>query len=286
MTVLGIYEKALPKGITWLERLTLAKELGFSFVEMSIDETDERLARLDWSMEERKQVREAMSLTGIGIYSICLSGHRRFPFGSADADKRAEALIIMDKAIDLAVDLGVRNIQLAGYDVYYEDKTPLSRERFVENLKLAVNMAASRQVMLSIEIMDDSFMNSISKFNRLKKQIPSPWLQVYPDIGNLSAWPDNDVNYELELGLGSMAAIHLKDTQRVSETFPGKFKEVQWGEGDVDFLGTLKTLKRIGYEGTFLLEMWSETEENPKKAIEEAKAYILPILREAGYPCM
>jgi L-ribulose-5-phosphate 3-epimerase len=27
--------------------------LGFDFVEMSVDETDERLARLDWSREQR-----------------------------------------------------------------------------------------------------------------------------------------------------------------------------------------------------------------------------------------
>ncbi|PLN13627.1 xylulose 5-phosphate 3-epimerase, partial [Klebsiella pneumoniae] len=45
---LGIYEKALPAGECWLERLKLAKALGFDFVEMSLDETDARLARLDW----------------------------------------------------------------------------------------------------------------------------------------------------------------------------------------------------------------------------------------------
>lgn len=40
---LGIYEKALPAGECWLERLRLAKTLGFDFVEMSVDETDARL---------------------------------------------------------------------------------------------------------------------------------------------------------------------------------------------------------------------------------------------------
>lgn len=283
MTILGIYEKALPKNISWLERLTLAKELGFDFVEMSIDETDDRLSRLDWTNEERNEVVEAMNSTGVNILSICLSGHRRFPFGSVDKEKREKALEIMQKAIDLAVYLGIRNIQLAGYDVYYEDKSPLTRELFIENLKKAVKMAASKQVMLSIEIMDDPFINSITKFNRIKDQIQSPWLQVYPDIGNLSAWPGNDVNYELEIGVNSIVAVHLKDTKNVTDDYPGKFKEVPWGEGNVDFLGALKTLKRIGYEGTFLLEMWSETEDDPKTAIEKAKEFILPIMQEAGY---
>lgn len=38
---IGIYEKALPKNITWQERLSLAKACGFEFIEMSIDESNE-----------------------------------------------------------------------------------------------------------------------------------------------------------------------------------------------------------------------------------------------------
>ena len=50
---LGIYEKALAKDLSWPERLVLAKSCGFDFVEMSVDETDERLSRLDWSTAQR-----------------------------------------------------------------------------------------------------------------------------------------------------------------------------------------------------------------------------------------
>ncbi|MDY9063255.1 xylulose 5-phosphate 3-epimerase, partial [Escherichia coli] len=35
---LGIYEKALPAGECWLERLRLAKKLGLDFVLYSVDE--------------------------------------------------------------------------------------------------------------------------------------------------------------------------------------------------------------------------------------------------------
>ncbi|EOH92830.1 hexulose-6-phosphate isomerase [Enterococcus haemoperoxidus ATCC BAA-382] len=283
MTTIGIYEKALPKDIDWKERLLLAKKLEFDFVEMSIDETDERLQRLDWTKEERKEVREAIHETGVKILSICLSGHRRFPFGSEDRSKRIEAMNLMGKAIDLASDLGVRTIQLAGYDVYYEKKTLKSREYFIENLKKAVAMAAAKEIVLSIEIMDDPFINSISKFLKIKDQIRSPYLQVYPDVGNLSAWPENDVGYELEIGIDQISAIHLKDTLAVTEQFSGKFKEVPFGSGCVDFLGCLKTLKRLEYNGPFLIEMWSENSETPEKEIEQAKAFLFPYLKEAGY---
>lgn len=283
MGTIGIYEKALPRNISWEQRLLLAKKLGFDFVEMSIDETDERLKRLDWTSEKRQEIREVIHETGVNILSICLSGHRRFPFGSKDREKRETALILMEKAIELASDLGVRIIQLAGYDVYYEKKTVTSRAYFIENLKKAVALAAKKEVILSIEIMDDPFMNSISKFLKIKKQIRSPYLQVYPDIGNLSAWPENDIGYELECGIDQISAIHLKDTLAVTKEFPGKFKEVPFGSGCVDFLGCLKTLKRLDYNGPFLIEMWSETSEVPEQEIKQAKAFLFPLLKEVGY---
>lgn len=280
---LGIYEKALPKNISWRERFEIAKKLGFDYIEISIDETDERLSRLNWNSEERLNILKDMAETNIRITSMCLSGHRRFPFGSKDPKIRIQALKIMRDAIDLAVDLGIRTIQLAGYDVYYEEKNETTRSYFIENLRQAVSYAASKQVTLAIEIMDDPFINSISKYLRIKKNIASPYLKVYPDLGNLSAWEENDVSYELEIGIDEIAAIHLKDTLSVTSTYKGKFKNVPFGAGCVDFVGCLKTLKRLNYEGSFLIEMWSETEADPIIHIKEAKAFIERQLKEAHY---
>jgi hexulose-6-phosphate isomerase len=71
---LGIYEKALPKDLSWPERLVLAKSCGFDFVEMSVDETDERLSRLDWSTTQRASLVEAMLETGVAI-PLCACLH-------------------------------------------------------------------------------------------------------------------------------------------------------------------------------------------------------------------
>ncbi|SQD10826.1 putative L-xylulose 5-phosphate 3-epimerase [Citrobacter freundii] len=64
---LGIYEKALPKGTSWVEKLAVAKSCGFDFVEMSVDESDERLARLDWTQAERMEIIQAIQQTGVRI---------------------------------------------------------------------------------------------------------------------------------------------------------------------------------------------------------------------------
>ncbi|KXT79889.1 L-ribulose-5-phosphate 3-epimerase [Streptococcus oralis] len=281
---IGIYEKATPKHFTWKERLAFAKELGFDFVEMSVDESDARLARLDWTKEERLELVKAIYETGVRIPSICFSGHRRYPLGSNDPVLEAKSLETMKACIELAQDLGVRVIQLAGYDVYYEEKSPTTRERFLKNLRLACDWAEEAQVILAIEIMDDPFINSIEKYLAVEREISSPYLFVYPDTGNVSAW-HNDIYSEFLLGHQSLAALHLKDTYPVTENSKGQFRDVPFGQGSVDWEGMFDVLKKTNYKGPFLIEMWSEnceTVEETKKAIQEAQAFLYPLIEKAG----
>lgn len=272
---LGIYEKALPAGEDWLARLTMAKELGFDFVEMSVDESDHRLARLDWSREQRMAVVDAVARTGIRIPSLCLSAHRRYPLGCEDDVTRSQGLEVMRKAIVLAQDLGIRVIQLAGYDVYYQDANDHTRERFRAGLKEAVEMASRAQVTLAMEIMDYPLMNSISKALGYAHYLNNPWFQLYPDIGNLSAW-DNDVQMELASGAGHIVAVHVKDTRQ------GVFKNVPFGQGVVEFERCFKTLLDTGYQGPYLIEMWSETASDPLKEVREARAWVVDKMQKAG----
>lgn len=281
---LGIYEKALPKHLTWQDRLSLAKACGFDFVEMSVDETDERLARLDWTKAQRLDLVRAIIETGITVPSMCLSGHRRFPFGSHDEQTRQKAYEIMEKALQLASDVGIRTIQLAGYDVYYEEQDAGTIARFEEGLQWAVERAASMQITLAVEIMDTKFMSSITRWKAWEEKIRSPWFTVYPDVGNLSAWND-DVAGELALGIDKISAIHLKDTFKVTDTCAGQFRDVPFGEGCVDFVHVFKTLEKLNYRGAFLIEMWTEKAEEPVAEIIEARRWIETKMQEGGMTC-
>jgi hexulose-6-phosphate isomerase len=264
-----------------MARLSLAHALGFDFVEMSIDETDEKLARLDWSAAERASLRAAVAETGVTVPSMCLSGHRRFPFGSRDPDIRAKAREIMRKAIDLSVSIGLRTIQLAGYDVYYEPSDEGTRQRFVEGLRWAVDEAARSQVMLAVEIMDTPLVNSITAWLEYAKIIESPFFCVYPDLGNLSAW-GNDAPAELRKGIAKIVAIHLKETLRVTKDFPGQFRDVPFGTGCVDFVACFRTLAELGYRGPFLIEMWTEKSAEPIVEVAHARSWLLERMRRGG----
>lgn len=277
---IGIYEKALPNSFTWEEKFMAAKKAGFDYMEISIDESDERLARLDWTDEEIETFRSVMRFTGISIPTMCLSGHRKYPFGSKDPKIRARAMEIMEKAINLSVKLGIRCIQLAAYDVYYEDSDDETKRLFLEGMKEAVAMASRAGVILAMEIMDTEFVGTIVRAMHYLKEIPSPYLKIYPDMGNLSNF-SKDVGGEFELGLSETVAIHVKETK------PGIFKEVPFGEGEVRFTEIFQKLKELNYQGMFLIEMWADNSScqsigQAAKKIAEAYQFVIEKMQEAG----
>lgn len=280
---LGIYEKAMPKTLSWDERFAMARQGGFDFVEISIDETDDRLSRLDWTRTQRHEFVELKEKHEIAVPTMCLSGHRKYPFGSHDPAVRERAMDIMKKAIDFAVDTGVRTIQLAGYDVYYEEADESTLENYTKGMAEAITLAAGAQVTLATEIMDTPFMSSITKWKHWDNMFKSPWFGVYPDVGNLTAW-GNDVLNELTIGIDKISAIHLKETKPVTDTFPGQFRDLHFGEGTVDFVSIFKKLKELNYRGTFLLEMWGEKDPEALKHIIEAREFIEQRMKEADFP--
>lgn len=249
---LGLYEKSIPAGLDWKEKLEAAKAAGYDFVEISIDETEEKLKRLDMSEADRLSMVSLMKIVGLPIRTMCLSGHRKYPLGSHDPKIRARGMEIMEKAIRLADDLGIRIIQLAGYDVYYEDSSTETKQYFMENLQKATEMAAGAGVVLGFETMETEFMNTVEKSMSFVRQISSMYLNVYPDIGNITNAANSygtDVLEDLRTGKGHLVAMHLK------ETIPGHFREIPFGQGHVDFESAIKTAWELGVR-KFVTEFW------------------------------
>lgn len=272
--LLGLYEKALDPKLGWHMRFEKAKELGFDFIEISIDETDERLSRLDWSLTEIEEFRHAAFESGMTCQSMCLSVHRRFPFGSKDSAVREKAHTILKKAVDFCNNAGIRVIQLAGYDVYYETSNSESVKYFRDAMAWSAKVAEQKQVMLAMEIMDTPFLNSISKHMSYEAMIKSPWYKVYPDIGNISAWPENNVEFEFEQGISSIVGVHLKDTLSVTDTFTGKFKCVPFGSGCVDFPRRFAQLERLKYTGPYMMEMWYDSIMFPENEVLRSRKWM------------
>lgn len=263
---IGLYEKAMPDSLSWLERLSITKEAGFDFIEMSIDESDWRLKRLDWDPKKRSQIQNAILSSGIKITSMCLSAHRRFPLGSADPKKRQYSLEILKKAVDLALDTDIKIILVPGYDVFYEESNFETKERFLEGLFQAAEVANQAKVMLALEN-TDKYVTSIRQAKQIIDKLDTNWFQVYGDIGNLVAAGYN-VFDELNAGAGKLAGIHIKDAK------PGIVRKVPLGEGIVPFEEFFRKLPDIDFKGPLMLELWENSNQDPQQRLKEARNWI------------
>lgn len=274
---LGLYEKSMPAQLSWVEKLQAAKGAGFDYVEMSIDETDAKLARLDMTDGEKDEIRAAMRVTSVPFRSICLSGHRKYPLGDPDFAVQERSLEIMQKAVRLAADLGIRTIQLAGYDVYYKEGTEQTRADFARNLRLAVEMAAEEGILLGFETMETPFMDTTAKAMEYVKLVDSPYLGVYPDSGNITnaslIYGTTPVE-DLETGRGHIIAVHLK------ETVPGKYREIPFGTGHVDFAAITKQAWALGVR-RFVAEFWYKEGTDWRAELEKANAFLRGYLDQA-----
>lgn len=266
---LGLYEKAMPNTLTWAEKLQGAKDAGFDYVELSIDESDAKLARLDMTDGELDEILAAERTTNMYFRSMCLSGHRKYPLGDPNPDKQKRSLEIMQKAVHLAARLGIRTIQLAGYDVYYDKGTEQTRADFEKNLQKATLMAAKEGILLGFETMETPFMDTVEKAMHYVNIVNSPYLGVYPDIGNLtnaSLIYKKSVTDDMETGRGHLIATHIK------ETVPGKYREIPFGTGHVDFQTDIDKAWELGVR-RFVTEFWFLEGQNWQEELKKANAF-------------
>jgi L-ribulose-5-phosphate 3-epimerase len=266
---IGIYEKAFPAELSWEERLAAAGQAGYDFVEISIDESDERLSRLDWAASERAALRNSIANTGVNIMTMCLSGNRKYPLGSHLPETRKQGLEILYKAIDFAGDIGLRVVQVMGYDVFYETSDEETAAHFVEGLYQGALYAGQAGVMLGLENLDTPFVENLSQGLAIVNEINSPWLHLYPDMGNLAA-AGFSVPDEIMLAKNKILGIHVKDAM------PKVIRGIPFGNGIVPFEDTFCALAETGFWGMLGVEIWGDRHagEDPITAATDALQFV------------
>ena len=262
---IGIYEKALNPQ-PWNAFFDAAARAGFDYVELSLDESDLRLSRLDWDYSQCEAVRRAANDAGIRLMSACFSGHRRFPLGSADREIEKRSLEMLKQATQLCDRLGIRILQIAGYDVYYEPSNEGTAKRYRDNLIYGTKWAEEYGVMYAIEPVE-LFLTSVSKALEIVRAANSPWLKVYPDAANMAAVGIDPIP-EIEGGLSDSVALHMR------EALPNYFKNVEFGTGIIDFKGLFSMLKRHHYHGPMTIEMWNEDDPDYMNVITRARTFL------------
>ena len=273
--IFGIYEKALPVS-DMQTMLTRAKAIGYDSLELSIDSTDKRLARLMWDTTQIDDWTALVHSCGMRMVTMCLSGHKRFPLGHPDPEVVKTGMDIMRRAIDFALRAGIRVIQLSGFDVLDEAlRTKDTQKRYEENIAKSVKMAERACVTLAIEPVEGNLLD-VRRTMRLVNAIDSPFLGVYPDPANILSLGIDPIP-DLEFGKGRIAAVHMR------ESLPGIFDAtVPLGTGNLDFEAVIRQLDTLGFAGPMIVEMWNENRPEGYELIAQARDYLAQTIQKVG----
>jgi L-ribulose-5-phosphate 3-epimerase len=180
------------------------------------------------------------------------------------------------RSIELAADLGVKVIQVMGYDAFYEPSTESTQACYLEGLREGIHWASTAGIMLGLENGDHELVDSVEKTMRFVKILNSPWFQAYPDIGNMTAAGYSPLE-QLPLAAGHLLGLHVKDTR------PGELRGVPLEHGIVPFMETFRLLARMSFTGPLVIEMWAHLEPtgNPTNAAAQALVKVNQWIAEA-----
>ncbi len=120
--------------------------------------------------------------------------------------------------------------------------------------------------MLGLETMENDFMNTVEKAMFYVNCINSPYINVYPDTGNIRNAVD-DISKDIIKGNGKIVAAHLK------ETVEGVYRDMMFGEGRVDFVQAITTYRDLGVR-MFLAEFWYLGEDDWEDRLKYANDFL------------
>jgi L-ribulose-5-phosphate 3-epimerase UlaE len=119
-------------------------------------------------------------------------------------------------------------------------------------------------------------MDTVSKAMAVVRAVDSPYLHVYPDIGNCtnaSKIYHTSLIDDLHAGQGHLIAVHLK------ETITGQYREVPYGKGHVDFRNSIKTCLSLGVR-MFVAEFWFDPATDAMEVMKSNQTFLTSFFHE------
>lgn len=187
------------------------------------------------------QVREIYSEAGIALPALAVNALCRV--GMAKWENRNSVAKILEQAVEVAVELGIDLLQLPSF-VKGMIETEEEFANTVECLKIACDCAAKAGAQIGTE-------NALDGENNLKlfSEVDRSNLRSFFDTQN--PWAFSQVSSASVLD----ATKHLLcDVVHVKDGMENRLSSELLGEGDSDFFATFDRLKKIGFDGWFVLE--------------------------------
>jgi hexulose-6-phosphate isomerase len=225
-----------------LDKMKAVKAAGFDGVEMT-------------SHLDQAEVLRARDATGLEVPSVCGEHHWKKPLSHPDPGVRAEGLAALQQTLRDAKAYGAGSILLVPGVVNDQVSFDECWQRSVEQIRLALPLAAELGVKISIENVWNGFITTEEQAVRFVDEFASPWVGWHFDCGNIIRYGD-PIAWIQKLGR-RITRVHIKEYSRDRAMRSGdvwKGFSAPLLEGANNWPGILKALDEIGYRDYLITE--------------------------------
>jgi sugar phosphate isomerase/epimerase len=180
---------------------------------------------------------------------------------SASRKDRQQRLAFLARAVDIAQSLGADTVSFwSGTPA--EPATPEElMQRLTDGCRSLCDTAAARAVRLAFEPEPGMFIDRRERFAELRQQVDHPQFGLTIDIGHLHCLGDVPITDHVRRWSSALWNVHIEDMRR------GVHEHLMFGEGEIDFVPVMHTLRDIGYDGGVHVEL----SRNSHDAVETAR---------------
>ena len=200
----------------------------------------------------------AHQLDKLGLRSVVETGarflldprHKHQPtLVSAEAEARGRRLDFLRRAMRIAADLGSDAVSFWSGAPCDQAESGMFMSRLVESCRLLCEEAAQRGVSLAFEPEPGMFIDTMERFATLCEAISQPNFGLTLDIGHLHCQGEVPIADHLRRWRHLLWNVHIEDMRR------GVHDHLMFGEGEIDFVPVLRTLRDIEYTDGVYVEL-------------------------------
>jgi len=234
----GFSQLCLSKESTVRDSLLLAKNLGYSGLEILLTEKGE--LNLNSTQRDYENLMSLSSETGIEYCSICASLPFETSLTSNDPKARERGKKVIEKMLEAAAALEVNAILVIPGRVTEQVPYDVAYERAQKGIGELASTAERLGVTIALENVWNRFLLSPIEFRDFIDKIGSKHVGAYFDTGNvvIFGYPEQWIDI-----LGKrIRKVHFKDFKREG------YRWTQLMEGDINWKLVMSALRRTGYD--------------------------------------
>ena len=224
---------------TWEDEFAVAGDIGFDEIEFVFESKNHGNNPL-FTNEGLYKIKKLSEESGVRVNYVCADYFMERPFIRVSEEDKNKSVEILKYLIKQCAQIGIRSIEIPMVD-NSKIETETEKELFIECLKECLPVAETYNIKLGLE----TSLNP-DDFKALIEEINHPLIEANYDIGNSAS-----IGYDTEEEVSKLGKwinnVHIKDRLLGGGTVP-------LGEGNANFDLFFKTLNKISYKGSFILQ--------------------------------